>query len=464
MRGFAKLRLAMGKEDEGIRGPERRGTRFRQLIRVRVNGLTTVPGDSDVKLYHPFRSATNWISPRRATNLLCPFARLSSVTSSLPGSSLSIFSHNSSASSRQSYACSQGMTQASSWMSHCALLRLETRWSDEDEATTPVIGALKDVLERISVPLSMVTRDLMTQLLMACTRIVLPESYRDGAFPLRPLKWSSEEKAIMMTIDIPLAYVTRAGSDDPIQLPYGYDFEVAIPSDTPDECADLKADPFFRFHFSEDADKHATDAQKALAKFIYAHCARYALGQYEAVVLAQALLNQHAKKYSSLTFSKDVIGLPPPGILHEYRTYMPDMFGVGGQSQDIRHAISRYTSLVVDEYLGRQPKEECKHGLIREWKTKAREQRAILQQRMSKMRTKLSNSVMAGMRSALLKLARGKSGSLEQLMETRLDKLEREVKVRVDILEREVKNRLELLESMPSEKVKQELKDFIKKL
>ncbi|KAB2576244.1 hypothetical protein DBV05_g5094 [Lasiodiplodia theobromae] len=344
-----------------------------------------------------------------------------------------------------------------------ALLGAGTGWFDEDEATTPVIGALKDFLERTPVPLSLVTRDLMTQLLMACTRIVLPESYRDGAFPLRPLKWSSEEKAIMMTIDIPLTYVTRGDTDDPIQLPYGYDFEMAIPSDTPDECADLKADPFFLFNFSEDVDKHATDAQKALAKFIYANCARYALGQFEAVILAQALLNQHAKKYSNLTFSKDVLGLPPPGILNEYRTYMPDIFGVGEQSQDIREAISRYTSLVVDKYFGRQQKGKRTASLLTEGKAKAREQCAILQQRMSKMRTKLSNSIMTGMRSGLLKLARGKSDSQEQLTKARLDNLERDMKARMDSLERDVKDRLELLEHVPQRTFRSELTVSIRK-
>ncbi|KAF4533897.1 uncharacterized protein LTHEOB_3510 [Lasiodiplodia theobromae] len=345
------------------------------------------------------------------------------------------------------------------------LVGFGTSWSDEDEATTPVLGAMKEVLERISIPLSMLTNDWMHKLLSACTRIVLPEAYRFEALGLRPLEWSSKEKAIMMSLDVPLDYVANLGSNDPapVQAPFRYDFKMAIPSDTPDECADLEVDPFFSFNFSDEVYEHATDAQQALAKFIYAHCARYAMSQFEAIVLAQALMNQHTKKHSSLTFNKDVLNLPSPNILREYRTYMPDIFGGGEHSQDIREAISRYTSLVLDEHLKQQQKENRTAGLLMEGKVKAREQCAILQQRMSKMRTKLSNSVTTGMRSGLLKLVRGKSDSPEQLMKTRMENLEREVKARVDILEREVKDRLALLDYEPSEKVKQELKDFVKK-
>lgn len=265
-------------------------------------------------------------------------------------------------------------------------------WCDVNGATRSVFGAMRDVLERNPAPLSLLPSAWVGQLFLSCVRIALPEDCRYRRLALRTLDWSPKENAIMLDLHLPLAFAESSHNESTVRP---HSLQLAIPKDTANECAELEVDPVFYVQFSKDAEKYATNAQKGLARFVLAHCARYAVTQNEATFLAQALIDRYGKKLYTTTIHSDIFSSSPARLLQEFRQRLPDHHGPRDQSLNTRGAVEKHVRFLVEESLASQKNEEHATNRDTKDKRKAREQRTAFRKRMSELQTILSKSAMS---------------------------------------------------------------------
>ncbi|KAK0650352.1 hypothetical protein DIS24_g6980 [Lasiodiplodia hormozganensis] len=213
----------------------------------------------------------------------------------------------------------------------------------------------------------------------------------------------------MLDLHLPLAFADSSHDESTVRP---HSLQLAIPKDTADECAELEVDPVFYVQFSEGAEKYATNAQKGLARFVLAHCARYAVTQNEATFLAQALIDRYGKKLYKATLHSDIFSSSPARLLQEFRQRLPDHHGPRDQSLNTCGAVEKRVRFLVEESLASQKNEEHATNRDTKDKRKAREQRTALRKRMSELQTILSKPAMSD-GSELSKPFQGSSDKLK---------------------------------------------------
>ncbi|KAF4533899.1 Glutathione reductase [Lasiodiplodia theobromae] len=213
------------------------------------------------------------------------------------------------------------------------------RWVTKDEATQPVIDTMKIIMEHYPEPLSRVPSRWMQQLYTSCVLVALPDPYRSGALVLPKLKWAASRDAIQANLDIPASNTMFSVQNEPREFPHP--LTVYISRDVAEHCAELEFDPIFRLRFSKDVEKKATNAQKGLAKLILTRCAESVMNQGEAMILAQALVNQYGKKRKNkhtgpfrsenMVVHCDIQNFGPSWLVKEACPDLPNIF-VGNQA------------------------------------------------------------------------------------------------------------------------------------